>query len=97
MYIKYDLDMMVEIPVTEARAQFAELINRVGYGGEQIVLTRHGKPLVALVPAAAVDGGASPAEIVLDLTSQRGGERSRFTVAAEESAPPPRARGRRSE
>ena len=39
------------IPVTEARAQFSDLVNRVGFGKERIVLTRHGKPLVALVPA----------------------------------------------
>ena len=44
--------MVVEIPVTEARVDFSELINRVGYGGERIVITRHGKPLVALVPVS---------------------------------------------
>lgn len=57
--------MAIEIPVTEARAAFAELINRVGYGGERIVLTRHGKPLVALVPASEVSG------TVLDLGSRQ--------------------------
>ena len=44
--------MTHDVPVTQARAQLAELINRVVYGGEQVVLTRHGKPLVALVSAA---------------------------------------------
>ena len=44
-----------EIPVTQARAEFADLVNRVVYGGERVVLTRHGKPLVALVPAADLD------------------------------------------
>lgn len=44
--------MPAEIPVTQARAAFAELVNRVGYGGERVVMTRHGKPLVALVSAA---------------------------------------------
>ena len=51
--------MSSEIPVTEARAQFSELVNRVGFGKERIILTRHGKPLVALVPAENVDGGGS--------------------------------------
>lgn len=37
--------------MTQARAEFAELVNRVVYGGERIVVTRHGKPLAALVPA----------------------------------------------
>ncbi|MFF1273402.1 type II toxin-antitoxin system Phd/YefM family antitoxin [Streptomyces marokkonensis] len=43
--------MAYEIPVTRARAELADLINRVVYGGERVVVTRHGKPLVALVSA----------------------------------------------
>ncbi|MEZ3180441.1 type II toxin-antitoxin system Phd/YefM family antitoxin [Streptomyces pimonensis] len=43
--------MTYEIPVTQARAELADLINRVVYGGERVVVTRHGKPLVALVSA----------------------------------------------
>ncbi|QBJ89422.1 type II toxin-antitoxin system Phd/YefM family antitoxin [Streptomyces seoulensis] len=44
--------MAYEIPVTQARAELADLINRVVYGNERVVVTRHGKPLVALVSAA---------------------------------------------
>lgn len=44
--------MAYEIPVTQARAELADLINRVVYGDERVVVTRHGKPLVALVSAA---------------------------------------------
>ncbi|MEV7005529.1 type II toxin-antitoxin system Phd/YefM family antitoxin [Streptosporangium sp. NPDC051022] len=47
--------MAEEIPVTQARADFAELVNRAAYGGERIVMTRHGKPIVALVPAADLE------------------------------------------
>lgn len=36
--------------MTQARAELAELVSRVGYTGERIILTRHGKPLAALVP-----------------------------------------------
>lgn len=43
--------MAYEIPVTQARAELADLINRVVYGGERVVVTRHGKPLIALVSA----------------------------------------------
>lgn len=43
--------MAYEIPVTQARAELADLINRVVYGSERVVVTRHGKPLVALVSA----------------------------------------------
>ncbi|MFD3333602.1 type II toxin-antitoxin system Phd/YefM family antitoxin [Streptomyces sp. NPDC058700] len=47
--------MTYEIPVTQARAELADLINRVVYGGERVVVTRHGKPLVALVSAADLE------------------------------------------
>ena len=84
--------MALEIPVTEARAQFAELVNRVGYGGEEIVLTRHGKPLVALVPAAALRPQQDPSSgIVLDLTSSRDGTRAELGIAARDNYSPPRA------
>jgi prevent-host-death family protein len=33
-----------------AREEFAEVLNRVAYGKERIVLHRHGKPLVAIIP-----------------------------------------------
>ena len=47
--------MAYEIPETQARAELADLINRVVYGGERVVVTRHGKPLVALVSAADLE------------------------------------------
>lgn len=54
--VRSKLDFMAyEIPVTQARAELAELINRVVYGGERVVVTRHGKPLVALVSAADLE------------------------------------------
>ncbi|MDN3027749.1 type II toxin-antitoxin system Phd/YefM family antitoxin [Streptomyces sp. S.PB5] len=61
--------MAYEIPVTQARAELADLINRVVYGGERVVVTRHGKPLVALVSAADLERleklaePAAPAEL----------------------------------
>ena len=54
-YKKYAALMSSEIPVTQARAEFADLVNRVVYGDERIVMTRHGKPLVALVSAADLE------------------------------------------
>ena len=41
-----------QIPVTQARAELAELVNRVAYAGERIELTRHGKLVASLVSAA---------------------------------------------
>ena len=41
---------MIPLSVTEARSQFADIINRVGYKGERIVLQKHYKKLVAMIP-----------------------------------------------
>jgi len=43
--------MPAEIPVTQARAAIADLVNRVAYAGERIALTRHGRTVAALVSA----------------------------------------------
>ncbi|MEU6708488.1 type II toxin-antitoxin system Phd/YefM family antitoxin [Streptomyces wuyuanensis] len=94
--------MAYEIPVTQARAELAELINRVVYGGERVVVTRHGKPLVALVSAADLqrleDAEQAAEEAVIpSVSSLRStepsapGERGRFGIAAEHR--PPGARG----
>ncbi len=34
----------------EARRQLAELLNRVQWRGERVVITRNGKPAAAIVP-----------------------------------------------
>ncbi len=41
---------MAEITTVEARSQFSEVINRAAFGKERVILTRHGKGIVALVP-----------------------------------------------
>jgi prevent-host-death family protein len=51
----------MNIPITEAKAQLTELVRRAE-GGEVVVLTRHGKPAVRLVPAE----GATPVPRKLD-------------------------------
>ena len=38
------------VPITEARDVLGQLVGRVQYGHERIVLTRHGRPAAALVP-----------------------------------------------
>ena len=40
---------MRQVGVVEIRANLAEVINRVAYGGERIVLQRRNKPVVAVV------------------------------------------------
>ena len=41
---------VTEMTVADARNDWAQLVNRAAYGKEQVVLTRHGRELVALVP-----------------------------------------------
>lgn len=93
--------MAYEIPVTQARAELADLINRVVYGDERVVVTRHGKPLVALVSAADLErldalaeaeaaGEQLPSTVstVHSLpTALPPGERQRFGIAAEHRGP----------
>ncbi|MEV5343028.1 type II toxin-antitoxin system Phd/YefM family antitoxin [Streptomyces sp. NPDC052676] len=91
--------MAYEIPVTQARAELADLINRVVYGGERVVVTRHGKPLVALVSAADLrrleELGAAEEEQVISSVSRvrevasAPRERQRFGIAAEHRGPEP--------
>jgi prevent-host-death family protein len=89
--------MAYEIPVTQARAELADLINRVVYGGERVVVTRHGKPLVALVSAAdlerlaALDGPAED-QVITAISTVRDPaptprEPRRFGIAAEHRRP----------
>ncbi|MEU0740277.1 type II toxin-antitoxin system Phd/YefM family antitoxin [Streptomyces sp. NPDC006134] len=70
--------MAYEIPVTQARAELADLINRVVYGGERVVVTRHGKPLVALVSAADLERLEALRE------QDRGPERAQEQAQAQE-------------
>lgn len=88
LYVTYRRRMTTEIPVTEARAKFSDLINRVGYGGERIVLTRHGKPLVALLPAADLDDVATEQMAVLDVSSRPDRARSAYDIAAQDQSHP---------
>lgn len=41
---------MSDISTADARRNLAELVNRVAYGKERVVLTRHGKQLCAIIP-----------------------------------------------
>ncbi len=42
-------NIVVEMSTVEARENFSDLINKAAYGNQRIVLTRRGKPLVAVV------------------------------------------------
>lgn len=61
--------MTTEIPITRARDELAELINRVAYGHERIILTRHSKPVACLVPPEDLQHLESEGRTVIRLTS----------------------------
>jgi prevent-host-death family protein len=42
----------IEIPASEVRERISDVISRVAYGGERVIISRNGKPQVALVPVA---------------------------------------------
>ena len=52
---------MQSIPIHQAKSQLSELI-RAAEQGEDVVLTRHGKPVVRMV----AERGDTPSEIELD-------------------------------
>ncbi len=38
------------IGAREARSQFADLLGRVRYGGDEVIVERFGKPMAAMIP-----------------------------------------------
>jgi prevent-host-death family protein len=94
--------MTSEIPVTQAREELADLINRVAYGHERIVLTRHSKPVACLVPPEDLarleereqEGFVSYAKTVTDQPPQAPASRSSgpagpMPIAARHQPPGP--------
>ncbi|MEW2252107.1 type II toxin-antitoxin system Phd/YefM family antitoxin [Streptomyces sp. NPDC058733] len=92
--------MAYEIPVTQARAELADLINRVVYGDERVVVTRHGKPLVALVSATDLERlealreaeESGQEQVIRSVSAVRDvasapREQQRFGIAAEHRGP----------
>jgi prevent-host-death family protein len=43
--------------VAEAKRRFSDLLGRVAYGGETILITRRGRPMAKLVPAGEGEPG----------------------------------------
>lgn len=47
--------MAVKMEATEVRKNFAEVTHRVAYGDERVIIEKHGKPMVAMIPIADLD------------------------------------------
>lgn len=56
----------MHVPVSDAKGQLTELVRRAE-AGEEIVLTRHGRPAVRLEPVAAVPDRAARRALLDDV------------------------------
>ena len=43
------------VSVSEARETFADVVNRVAYRSERVLVTRRGKPIAAIIPMEQVE------------------------------------------
>lgn len=59
----------MNIPISEAKAQLTELVRRAE-NGEEVVLTRHGRPTVRLVPAEAAPRRKLDLALIDEITRQ---------------------------
>lgn len=48
-YVWYN-SRMAEHRISDARGSFSTTVNRVAFGGERVILTRHGRRVAAVVP-----------------------------------------------
>lgn len=54
---------MLKMSTVEARENFSEMINQAAYGNQRVVLTRRGKPLVAVVALQDLQNVNAVAEV----------------------------------
>ncbi len=55
MYEPHDDHPAGHVSVSEARHDFAEIVNRAAYGGERVRVVRRGRAVAAIVPIEDLD------------------------------------------
>jgi prevent-host-death family protein len=45
-----EVGMVKRVKVSEARQNFSEIVNKVGFGDSEFIVTRSGKDFVAIIP-----------------------------------------------
>ena len=76
------------LSTAEARERFSEVLNRASFGKERVVLTRRGKPLVAVVPIEdvavleALEDARDAAEIAARVQEWEAGGRESVSLEA---------------
>jgi prevent-host-death family protein len=74
------------LTTAQARDHFAEILNRAAFGKERVVLTRRGKPLVAMVPIEdvaaleAMEDARDSAEVAARMQAWRESGRPGITI-----------------
>jgi len=82
MMVHIVLPMANKVPISEAKAQLTELVRRAE-AGEEVVLTRHGRPVVRLAPIGPAVTAAARKTVL---------EAARKSAAAKHSPGPGAAR-----
>lgn len=59
----------MQVPVTEAKGQFTELVRRAE-AGEEVILTRHGRPVARLSAVKQPVDLAARRELLLELSAR---------------------------
>jgi prevent-host-death family protein len=74
-YIKEHV-MPKRVSVATARSNLSELLNRVAYGGETVIIEARGKPKAALVSADSITGGTGKAggQLIVTTPNVRSGK-----------------------
>ena len=62
--------MALQIGAKDARAKFAELLGRVGFGREEIVIERSGKAMAALIPMEVYEQMVAEREARFSITNR---------------------------
>jgi prevent-host-death family protein len=65
----------MNVAITEAKAQLTELVRRAE-AGEEVVLTRHGKPVVRFAPVRSEDSRAARRLRLLELSARMAREKT---------------------
>ena len=62
--------MEKELGVTKARENFSEIVEKVQYQGDAYVISRHGKPAVAVVPVEVYENWKRQRRMFFDAIRQ---------------------------
>jgi prevent-host-death family protein len=84
---------MTRLPATEAREKLSEIINRVAFGHERIVLQRRGKDICALV---SMEEAALLERLVEEAEDRRDLEEAARRLSDPNEKPIPYERARKS-